>query len=229
MKKFIKATAVSASLAAVIGAFAPSANANPLNWVLSPDANATAFGVTVVDGVAQIGAADSGTQPSGIFGAGFMLNAADYNGTFSMDFDADLYSWDSYNPVTTTGTGYFDAFVVTVSTTGYYWNSAPSDPVTASASTWVWGGTNWNDGILDSYISAPGGPLDMVSISGPATNYYVSVVLDTKSLPQSDSLHPSWGSFHVTPIPEPETYAMLLAGLGLMGFVARRRRQSASA
>lgn len=28
-----------------------------------------------------------------------------------------------------------------------------------------------------------------------------------------------------TPIPEPETYAMLLAGLGLMGFVARRRRQ----
>jgi hypothetical protein len=26
-------------------------------------------------------------------------------------------------------------------------------------------------------------------------------------------------------VPEPETYAMLLAGLGLMGFVARRRRQ----
>lgn len=28
----------------------------------------------------------------------------------------------------------------------------------------------------------------------------------------------------VTAIPEPETYAMLLAGLGLMGFVARRRK-----
>jgi len=27
----------------------------------------------------------------------------------------------------------------------------------------------------------------------------------------------------VSPVPEPETYAMLLAGLGLMGFVARRR------
>jgi len=27
-------------------------------------------------------------------------------------------------------------------------------------------------------------------------------------------------------IPEPETYAMMLAGLGLLGFVARRRRQS---
>lgn len=27
------------------------------------------------------------------------------------------------------------------------------------------------------------------------------------------------------PVPEPETYAMMLAGLGLIGFVARRRRQ----
>jgi len=33
----------------------------------------------------------------------------------------------------------------------------------------------------------------------------------------------------VTPVPEPETYAMLLAGLGLMGFVARRRRLKATA
>ena len=29
----------------------------------------------------------------------------------------------------------------------------------------------------------------------------------------------------VTPVPEPETYAMFLAGLGLMGAVARRRKQ----
>lgn len=35
-----------------------------------------------------------------------------------------------------------------------------------------------------------------------------------------------WG---VTAIPEPETYAMLLAGLGLMGFVARRRQRNAAA
>ena len=32
----------------------------------------------------------------------------------------------------------------------------------------------------------------------------------------------------VTPIPEPEIYAMLAAGLGLMGFVARRRKQAAA-
>ena len=33
----------------------------------------------------------------------------------------------------------------------------------------------------------------------------------------------------VTPgVPEPETYAMMLAGLGLLGFIARRRRQAAA-
>jgi hypothetical protein len=29
----------------------------------------------------------------------------------------------------------------------------------------------------------------------------------------------------VAPIPEPETYALMLAGLGAMGFIARRRKQ----
>jgi uncharacterized protein YjiK len=32
--------------------------------------------------------------------------------------------------------------------------------------------------------------------------------------------------FVFAPVPEPETYAMLLAGLGLLGFVARRRKQA---
>jgi hypothetical protein len=32
----------------------------------------------------------------------------------------------------------------------------------------------------------------------------------------------------VTAVPEPETYAMLLAGLGLMGAIARRRKDKAA-
>jgi len=32
--------------------------------------------------------------------------------------------------------------------------------------------------------------------------------------------------FNVTTVPEPETYALMLAGLGVVGFVARRRRTS---
>jgi hypothetical protein len=33
----------------------------------------------------------------------------------------------------------------------------------------------------------------------------------------------------VAAIPEPETYAMLLAGLGLLGFMAKRRKQKLAA
>lgn len=48
------------------------------------------------------------------------------------------------------------------------------------------------------------------------------------------NLQNSDGSFsqdqlYIAPIPEPEIYAMLAAGLGLMGFVARRRRKYADA
>jgi len=35
--------------------------------------------------------------------------------------------------------------------------------------------------------------------------------------------------YNVTPVPEPESYAMLLAGLGVMGAIARRRNKAGSA
>lgn len=34
------------------------------------------------------------------------------------------------------------------------------------------------------------------------------------------------GNISISPIPEPETYAMFMAGLGLMGFMARRRSKT---
>ena len=34
------------------------------------------------------------------------------------------------------------------------------------------------------------------------------------------------GNISLSPVPEPESYAMMLAGLGLMGFIARRRAKS---
>ncbi len=56
----------------------------------------------------------------------------------------------------------------------------------------------------------------------------------------SDNTVGSWGTqngrsagfrtyVEVTPVPEPETYAMMLAGLGLLGVVARRRKQKSVA
>jgi len=37
------------------------------------------------------------------------------------------------------------------------------------------------------------------------------------------------GTLMIAAVPEPEIYAMMLAGLGLMGFVARRRQQGSAA
>jgi|SRR6185436_9623431 len=226
MKNTMKAGLAALSLAALGLGFTVSANAqNACNscsaWVISPDANAAAFGVTVVDGTAQLGAAYSTTQPQGIYGAGFSVVS---NGDLKVQFDADLYTWDSYNATH----GYWDAFVVTISTTGFYWNTPHTDPLPAGTNTFVWGGQDWETPTLENYTTAPGG-MDSVYLAGGNTTYYVSVVLDTKTPPTFDNNYASWGSFHVSPVPEPETYAMLIAGLGLMGFVARRRQRKLAA
>ena len=68
----------------------------------------------------------------------------------------------------------------------------------ATATTWT---DNGNVRVLDLWGSR----------SGTLGNY-------TFSGDHQDQL------YLITPVPEPETYAMLLAGLGLMGFVARRRK-----
>jgi hypothetical protein len=38
----------------------------------------------------------------------------------------------------------------------------------------------------------------------------------------------SVGGASVSPVPEPETYALMLAGLGLVGFMARKRKAKAA-
>jgi len=230
MKKSLSIAVAALGMAATLAAFSPGAYAQAACAGCSAwqtfGGDTLAGSVTVNDGVSFFNSGDVSGQQPGIYGAGFTIS----NNNFAMTFDADLSSWDSYvAPVNALfdGTGWFDAFIVTVSTTDFYWNLPQVDPIVSSASTWVWGGNNWADGQLDSYITAPGGT-DSISMAGPGT-FYVSLVLDTKTQPFSDDQHPSWGSFHVNVVPEPETYAMLLAGLGLMGFVARRRQRNLAA
>jgi hypothetical protein len=53
--------------------------------------------------------------------------------------------------------------------------------------------------------------------------YYASMYLKDAGSNNREITVASTSFTHVAAVPEPETYAMMLAGLGLLGFVARRR------
>ena len=57
----------------------------------------------------------------------------------------------------------------------------------------------------------------------------VSLVYATPGVGEGFAINYSELDVRVAAIPEPETYAMLLAGLGLLGFAARRRKQTEAA
>lgn len=64
---------------------------------------------------------------------------------------------------------------------------------------------------------------------GNATAFYrldAGAGLDAITLAYNASSNAVLYSTQVAPVPEPQTYAMLLAGLGVIGFVARRRRST---
>ena len=64
--------------------------------------------------------------------------------------------------------------------------------------------------------------------TNPSQSELFSVNLDTGNAFQIASFTGSvtaLTSASLSPVPEPETYAMMMAGLGLVGFVSRRRKQ----
>jgi hypothetical protein len=83
---------------------------------------------------------------------------------------------------------------------GYAFSNAAAS---AASSQFADGGSSWPHYTFGA--NEQGWVVQSAAVGGPANLYVISV-----------------------PVPEPETYAMLLAGLGLVGFVARRRKQQAA-
>ena len=141
---------------------------------------------------------------------GSVVPAGDFNDVFSFSLPANGgsgYSVINF-PVDIPGTGSFNTILSTM--------SLISDPdgirnngdehILASA---VIGGSNTSDALTLHWGPNAGGHFDL-NITG-MTNGTLGGLYS--------------GSIQVSPVPEPETYAMLLAGLGLMGAVVRRRGQ----
>jgi hypothetical protein len=85
----------------------------------------------------------------------------------------------------------------------------------------------------DSFMKTTSAP---TTISGVTFNEARASLTSGLQFPGSFTTEGGYGLFGpnlfigaVPPVPEPETYAMLMAGLGLLSFIARRRRKSLNA
>ncbi len=74
----------------------------------------------------------------------------------------------------------------------------------------------------DSRLDAPSEWISW-SVAGLSDKSLSGLYLHVQGLGTNGEDSAKYGT-SVSPVPEPETYAMMLAGLGLMGFAARRRK-----
>lgn len=79
-------------------------------------------------------------------------------------------------------------------------------------------------GLIDLDTSAAGFSFHNVA----AGDYLVKASGNLSGIGQMNGLAFIGANYNVTAVPEPETFAMLLAGLGLMGGIARRRNKAAA-
>lgn len=103
-------------------------------------------------------------------------------------------------------------------------NGPPVDP---------YGATNWfsmNGTDIDYSNFGTLAPLRTASLYYDQSHSYSDASINGVALVGHGAFDAGrWSLTSVTPVPEPETYAMLLAGLGLLGFAARRRKQKVAA
>lgn len=97
-------------------------------------------------------------------------------------------------------------------------------------------GQFFNNEHVESTGQASSGSYTVNAGAGVASNYFSAVSLNTQigiaaqqtGKGRTDAALTSVSyNFAVSAVPEPETYAMMIAGLGLVGFAARRRKSAA--
>lgn len=147
--------------------------------------------------------------------------------------DQTIVTWDQvdyYNALNPLHTPLLNSFQLVVRGAGY------TVPATEGAIGFFWKTMSWETGDKSTGVNGFGGSpaavgfgnggADLVSlydsmlggISGIVQNHHVWFNVNAQGVPVIAPSSPP-------PVPEPETYAMLLAGLGLLGAVSRRRNR----
>jgi hypothetical protein len=202
---------------------------------------AFAFGGSVSTATASAVITNITAEGSGLGSFSFLASPTNDKG---LDFSK---TFDSVNPITLTFTvahsvgngGSYDVIESIANNTGTAFSDfhlSITGPTNASGNGVVF--TSFNSSTLDGFtfdspsMNQPSpfnssGPRDLnftgsLAVGGTANAGFHLQAFDpgvgntyTFTITQTPT---------VSPIPEPETYAMLLAGLGLMGFIVRRKR-----
>ena len=182
-----------------------------LIWAALPVAPASANPVNII--------ANLGVNPTSITSAPLVIHSAIAAGAFQ-----DAYTFTvagGSGSFITTGVAsntYADSLSQIAGFNVSIWRCASLATCGTAADVLVLGP---NAGIL---APPPGSQFASVSGLVPAGAYYFDVA-GVAPAGLAAAYNGSVDTAAAPPIPEPETYAMMLAGLGLMGFVARRRRQ----
>lgn len=120
-------------------------------------------------------------------------------------------------------TSNFDAIVASISRT-----TATGLDISGLSLYRAGGGTGTTmDTLISSGTQVSKGAMDVWSLSSnnlSAGDYYLLVSGNVVS----NTAASFGGAVMLAPVPEPETYGMMLAGLGVLGFLARRRKQAAN-
>ena len=197
-------------------------------WVIQNDAVVTGSSADyqIKVGTDNWGAAMGDGQTSHWHAAGLQLPSN--TGGYTVQFDYDLYTWDSYSMDQSVGNqGWWDNLGVSLNEADFLWNQTLQDPDSTHGGTWPGVMWSWGGITYPLYDHTMGS----TSITGGGADIYLTVFCSTGVYPDHDGIYPSWGGFNIDAappdegvIPEPATFALLLMGLGALAGVRRRRK-----